>query len=72
MSMTYAELTEAYLGRGDLIDALNAHEEMLASAIDELDSTIERIKDRCTQMRFWGVEGRSAAVFIENAIEAKS
>ena len=42
--MSYADLTEAFLGRGDLIDVLFGRETALENAIDGMDATIGRVK----------------------------
>jgi len=42
-SLSYAELNDAFLGRGDLIDALYEQQETMGDAIDGMDTKIEHL-----------------------------
>lgn len=48
---TYAELTEAFLGRGDLIDALYEQQETMGDAIDGMDTKIEHLNDTIERVK---------------------
>ena len=60
MTMNYAELTEAYLGRGDLIDALNEQEKTMAEAIDEMDTKIEDLNATIDRVYALGAQWEQA------------
>ena len=67
--LTYAELTEAFLERGDLIDALHEQEEASASAIDGMDGKIEHLHGKIERLNATIRQLQEMAQHTNDAVE---
>ena len=66
---SYAELTEAFLGRGDLIDALYEQQETMGDAIDGMDTKIECLKSERDWARDDASKTRAFLAITHDTIE---